>query len=195
VRDATRRFITILSLLASGLLGSAAASAHGGEDHGDEGKPRPAPAFTAAPRATAQSEEFELVAVLEEGPSGVRQLTVTLDRFATNEPVAGAKLEIDAEGQSTIAPETAPGVYVAKLAALAKAGPGTKLPLTISVEAGDDADLLTTTLDIPAPATAAEAHSHGWEEYASWTAGAVIALMALALLVVRRLRQQGIEGQ
>lgn len=176
----------VLSLLASGLLlGSSTASAHGGEDHGDAAHATPLPAMAAAPRADAQSDEFELVAVLEEGG----QMRLTLDRFATNAPVVGAKLEVDGNGQNAVATETSPGVYVAKLGALAGAAPGTKLPLTISIETGDSADLLMATLEIPAPVAGGVTHVRGWSETVTWLLSAVFGLAAVALLIARRNRQ------
>ncbi len=184
----TKRIIMVLSVLALGPLGSGVARAHGGEDHGDEAK-APAPTVAIAPRAIAQSEDFELVAVLEgEKPEG-RRLSLFLDRFATNEPIVGAKLEVDGAGQNVVAKETRPGVYVAPFGVSANAAPGTKLPLTISIEAGDSADLLTTTLEIPASPDSAAAHAHGRGEIVSWFAGAALGLAAIALLIVRRRRQ------
>ena len=92
------RLTALLCLHVVSLMGSSLALAHGGEDHGDEGK-SPAPTTAIAPRASAQSDDFDLVAVLEAGePQGAR-LYITLDRFKTNEPVVGAKLEVDAGGQ------------------------------------------------------------------------------------------------
>ena len=70
----------VLALLLAGN-----AFAHGGEDHGDGAAATPAAAVEAGPRATAASEDFELVA-LTQGD----KLLIYLDRFATNEPVAGA---------------------------------------------------------------------------------------------------------
>lgn len=181
----THRLFVLLCLLAAGLLGSPVARAHGGEDHGDEGK-GPAPTTAIAARALAQSDDFELVAVLDEGPSKSRSLRITLDQFKTNEPVVGAKLEVDAGGQNFPAKEQSPGVYGVELAALSGLVPGAKLPLTISVETADSADLLTTTLDIPALAPSAAAHSHGRSEYAAWATGFAVALAAAVLLVMRR---------
>ncbi|WP_374595558.1 hypothetical protein [Aquabacterium sp.] len=182
------RFTALLSLLVAGLLGSSLANAHGGEDHGDESK-IPAPATAVAPRASAQSDDFELVAVLNAGqPQGPR-LSIFVDRFKTNEPVVGAKLEVDAGGQSVPIKEESPGIYVAQLAALSSVAPGAKLALTISVEAGDTSDLLTTPLDIPASATDGPAHAHSRAEFAVWIAGAAIAVAAVGLLFVRRRRQ------
>lgn len=190
------RIVIVMGLLAMGalgVLGSTAASAHGGEDHGDEAK-APAPTVAIAPRAVAQSEDFELVAVLEEGKPGGGQLSLSLDRFATNEPIVGAKLEIEGDGQNVVAKETSPGVYVAPFAVPANAALRTKLPLTISIEAVDSADLLTTTLEIPAPPDSAAAHIHSRGEVAIWLGGAMLGLAAVVLQVVRRRRQrQGVK--
>ena len=51
--------------------------------------PEPMPAVTAAPRAVATTEEFEVVAVVEG-----KHLMVYVDRFASNEPVAKAKVSM-----------------------------------------------------------------------------------------------------
>lgn len=183
-----KKIMVVLSLLTMGPFGSTGASAHGGEDHGDEAKAL-APAVAIAPRAIAQSEDFELVAVLEEAKPEGRRLSLFLDRFATNEPIVGAKLEVDEGGTNVVAKETSPGVYVVPFGVPTNAAPGTKLPLTISIEAGDSADLLTTTLEIPAPSASVAAHVHGWGEIAAWLTGTVIGLAAVALLIVRRRRQ------
>ena len=180
--------IVVLSFLVLGALGSTGASAHGGEDHGDEAK-APAPTVGIAPRAIAQSEDLELVAVVEEAKPEGRRLSLFLDRFATNEPIVGAKLEVDGGGQNVVAKEIRPGVYVAPFGALVNAAAGTKLPLTIAIEAGDSADLLTTTLEISAPPGGATAHVHRWAEIVTWLAGGVLGLVAIALLIVRRRRQ------
>ena len=66
---------------------SAASSAHEGHDHGPEPKPAQA---DASPRGGGASDKFEVVAVAQG-----EQLVIYLDRFATNEPVRGAKIEIE----------------------------------------------------------------------------------------------------
>ena len=77
--------------LAALLWGCAASPtwAHDGEDHGTG--PAPAPTVATAPRAVAQTDAFELVATLDG-----QTLTLTLDHFATNEPVANAQIELEA---------------------------------------------------------------------------------------------------
>ncbi len=182
------RFTALLSLLVAGLLGSSLANAHAGEDHGEESK-SPEPTTAVAPRASVQSDDFELVAVLNAGqPQGPR-LSIFVDRFKTNEPVVGAKLEVDAGGESFPIKEESPGIYVAQLATQSSVAPGAKLPLTISVDAGDTSDLLSTTLDIPAAATEGPAPAHNKAEWSVWGGAAAIAVAAAGLLFVRRRRQ------
>lgn len=183
------RFFALFSVLIVSLLASGLARAHGGEDHGEESK-SPVPALAVAPRAQAQSDDFELVAVLDAGPAQNRRLWLIVDRFKTNEPVLGAKLEVDAGGQSVSAKEESPGIYVVWLAALSSAAPGATLPLTISVDAGDTSDLLITTLDIPALTPSETVHGHTMAEFAVWAASAVVAGVAVAVLIVRRRRQK-----
>ncbi|MCL4801524.1 MAG: hypothetical protein KJ025_18175, partial [Burkholderiales bacterium] len=74
-------------LLVTIALASAGASAHEGHDHAAEPT---APRAAAAPRAEGATPDFEVVAVLE----GER-LVVHLERYATNEPVVGAQVEVD----------------------------------------------------------------------------------------------------
>ncbi len=153
-----------------------AAFAHGGEDHG---APAPAVGQSVAPRAVASSEEFEAVAVLEG-----KKLVLYLDRFASNAPVVGAKVEIEGGGLKGAAAETSPGVYAMDAAAIVPA----KHPLTVSIEAGDSADLLSATLDV-APPPAGVAPAHGWGELLVWRGSGALALVGGVLLAIRR-RQQ-----
>jgi hypothetical protein len=94
----------------------------------------PAPGMAGAsdccsPRTSAQSEEFELVAVLAEG-----KLTLYLDRYADNAPVPDAEVEVESGAFKAVAAQVAPGVYTVPGQAFAQPG---KHPLTISVQAGD----------------------------------------------------------
>ena len=157
-----------------------AAHAHGDEDHG--AAPPPV-TQSMAPRAVAATEEFEVVAVLED-----KHLLVYVDRHASNEPVVGAKVEVEGAGLQGVAAESAPGVYLMNLAA---ALPPAKHGLTISIEAGDSADLLTATLDTSLAAPAA-AHAHAWSEWIVWGLAALLLLVSAALLAARRRKQKGL---
>jgi LPXTG-motif cell wall-anchored protein len=64
------------------------------------------------------------------------------------------------------------------------AQPGRHL-LTISVQAGEAADLLTAALDLAPPAAGVE-HAHGWGEWAVWGASGVLLLAGAGLVAVRR---------
>ena len=149
--------------------------AHGGEDHGDGAVP--AMAGAAAPRAAAQTEEFELVAVLAEG-----RLTLYLDRYADNAPVSDAEIEIESGAMKAVAAQIAPGVYAAPGEAFAKPG---KYPLTVSVQAGESADLISAALEIAEPATAAGSAQAG-RARAAWAAAAALLLAGAALVALRR---------
>jgi hypothetical protein len=127
-------FIFVLALLLG--LCTEAVRAHEGEDHGP---PAVVNARALLPRVTAHSELFELVGVLE--PGG--RLLLWLDATPTNAPVEGAVVEVEGAGANGKAAEVSPGVYELKLAqALA---PGAH-PLTFTVQAGRDMDLLGAPL-------------------------------------------------
>ena len=129
------------------------------------------------PRAAAATEEFEVVTSLEG-----KKLVVYVDRFASNEPVAQAKVEIEGAGLNAVASETTPGTYVVDVATSL---PPAKHPLTISIEAGDSIDLLTATLDTSVSVTT-EVHTHGWSEWIVWGISGALLLMTGILLAVRR---------
>jgi len=141
--------IRLLAGLALGLLVSAQTPALAHAGHDDEAPAAAAPAG-AAPRTEAASAEFELVGIVKG-----QALVITLDRFATNEPVTDGAIEV-AEGDSTVTAKVQEdGTYL--LAAPWVGRPG-KHDLTFTVTAGDTADLLTATLDVPeAPHAAAVA--------------------------------------
>lgn len=165
------------TVLVSAMLASASwvAAAHGGEDHG--GETPAAISIPLAPRAYAQTEDFELVAQLQ-GTT----LNITLDRFSTNVPVADAQIEVESgTAFKAQAQQISPGVYTVNADALAAPG---KYVLSFSVQTNDAADLLATTLDISAPAQAL-AHVHGWTEWTAWIVSGVVMAAGLALVVVR----------
>lgn len=172
-----RSFLISITLALSGM-------AHGGGDssdghtHGEAVKPEMS--VDIAPRTSAQTDEFELVAVKED-----KKLTLYLDRFATNEPVADAEIEVESGALKAVAVQVAPGVY--SLPGEVFAEPG-KYPLTISVQAGASADLLTATLDLAPPAVGV-AHARGWDTWAVWGASGTLLLSGAGLVAVRRRKQ------
>lgn len=164
----------LLALLALAVLPSATWP-HGGEDHSHD-TTAVAPADL-APRAFAQSEEFELVAVLAEG-----KLILYLDRYADNAPVPDAEIEVESGTFKAVATQVAPGLYAVPGQAFARPD---KYSLTISVQAGDASDLLTTALVISAPVAGIE-HLPSWDERAVWGAAGVLLLAGAGLVAVRR---------
>lgn len=171
----------VLMTVALSALAHAGGDASDGHSHGEATKP----SMTAdiGPRASAQTEEFELVAVLEGG-----KLTLYLDRFATNEPVADAQVEVESGTLKAAAIQAAPGVY--SLPGEAFANPG-KYPLAISVQAGDSADLLSVTLDLSRAVTSAApaagaAPVISWGNWAVGGAAGALLLCGAALVAVRR---------
>src|SRR5690349_21537933 len=78
------------------------ASAHEGHDHAEQ----PPVSAGALPRGEADSNSFELVAIVR-GES----LEIYLDRFATNEPVTGATLEVESPDGPVKATAGSDGTY------------------------------------------------------------------------------------
>ncbi len=154
----------------------------GGDSSDGHSHAAPAPLLITAmaPRAIAATEEFEIVAVLEG-----KKLVVYVDRFATNEPVAKAKVWVEGAGLKGLAAETAPGIYVLDVAT---AIPPARHPLTISIEAGDTTDLLTATLDI-SPLAAGVETLDWWRQWIVWIVAGLLLLAGGTLFVVRRHRK------
>ncbi len=153
--------------------------AHEGEEHGEPAASVVATAL--APRAASTTETFELVAVAAN--SG---LVLYLDRFPTNEPVAGAQLDVQSATLNTSARQREPGVY--EIATDHFTRPG-KYPLTIFVQAGDATDLMTATLEVPAPPASdagASDRSRVWKRPAVWGTSGALLLAGVGLVAVRR---------
>lgn len=94
--------VVSLALVAGAATGGGA-RAHEGHSHGAQA---PAPPAQAAPRAEAVSNDFELVAVA----AGDR-VRLYLDRFATNEPVTGADVDVETPDGAVEAKAVGEGVY------------------------------------------------------------------------------------
>lgn len=162
----------IAALIAAASLGlPPAVRAGDGHDHGEAA---PVASGAALPRFAAVSETFELVGIV----SG-KQITLYLDRTADNAPVTDAQIELEIGGAKLKA-EKHGDAYEVTLAAEPKPG---VLPITATVTAGKETDLLAGELDIHEEAHAEEAmHAHGWKEYAGWAAGAIAALIVVILI-------------
>lgn len=152
-----------------------------GHDHG----PAAAPAATgpALPRLAAESELFELVGVLDG-----RRLTLYLDRSDDNAPVLGAQIELEIAGAKFVAQKHSEEADAYEIVLPADPKPEL-LPVTATITAGADIDLLAGELDLQAhtdDAAHAHAHAHTWQEFGLWAGGAAAGLAAL-IVIGRRL--------
>ncbi len=150
----------------------------GGPGH-DHGATPSAVSATLAPRIEAQSESFELLAVLESG-----KLTIYLDHFATNEPVSNARIEIESGAFKAVAEPGAGSIYTAPGEAFVTPG---QYPLVFTIQAADNSDLLNGTLTVPQP-TGQSTHGHDWTEWLIWIVSGVVAVFGAAWLLLRRKR-------
>jgi membrane fusion protein, heavy metal efflux system len=152
------------------------ASAHEGHDHGP---PPPEPTTQVlAPRASAESADFELVAVLEEA-----RILVYLDAFATNEPIEDAALELETGSFQAKARHLGQGVYEIPPGPLAEPG---RHELIFTVQTPTAADLLLGSLDVPregGTAASDRPEAPTWYESPPVLQGAV-AILSLCVLVL-----------
>ncbi|EWS56596.1 MULTISPECIES: hypothetical protein [unclassified Methylibium] len=157
------RALSVMALAALLLVANAPALAAPGA-HGPNGEHLDGPttmrAASALPRVEAKSETFELVAELR-----ASELAIVVDRYESNEPVLGAKLEVESGTLKAVAAFRAEqGDYAVTDAALLKAlaAPG-EHGLVFTLVAGSDSDLLDGTLMSSAGrvATAAAKDDHG----------------------------------
>lgn len=172
----------LCAVIGMGLVTSLWASpgAHGPNGEHLDGPVQTAGAAQAAPRFEAQSDTFELVARLQGG-----ELSMLINRYASNEPVLNAEVEVEAGGHKAKAPFHADlGDYAvddkAMLDALAVAGDHAVI---VTILAGADTDLLDGTLVTHPVADARDADHHGVTGL-SITAWIVVAALAVALLIV-----------
>ena len=164
-----------VALLCAALFSAWPAWSGEGHDHGDAA---PATVGQALPRFAAVSETYELVGVL----SG-KQITLYLDRFGDNRPVRDAQIEIEIGSTKFKAEKQGEDEYEVLLPEAPKPG---VLPITATVTAGNEADLLAGELDIHEEAHAEDAvKAHSWTKYVGWASGGVAAL-ALLLWGMRR---------
>ncbi|KRB31271.1 hypothetical protein [Acidovorax sp. Root70] len=176
-----------LSLLGAGLAvlvlaGTPSYAAPGA--HGPNGEHLDAPAQAGTnsgpvPSFEARSEAFELVGRLQGG-----ELSILINRFATNEPVLNATVEVETSNLKAPAKFHADmGDYAIDDANMLKvlAGPGDH-PIVITVLAGNDSDLLDGTLTVAGAALDDHGHSHddGHAHGLSRTVWLALALVVLA---------------
>ncbi|CAG1012700.1 hypothetical protein BURC_00236 [Burkholderiaceae bacterium] len=165
------------ALLLSNAPALAAPGAHGPNGEHLDG-PSTVRTASALPRVEAQSETFELVAEMRPG-----ELAIVVDRYETNEPVLGARLEVESGVLKAVAAFRAEqGDYVVSEAAMLKAlaQPG-EHGLVFTLVAGKDSDLLDGTMISTRDGGAAAANDHGHDtdhelERAAWVGAGITAL-------------------
>jgi hypothetical protein len=167
------------------LLASAPARADAGHDHGAAPA---APSGPALPRFTAVSDTFELVGVLDG-----KSLTLYLDRFADNAPVPQATLELDIGGTTVKAEPHGEGLFEVQLADVPAPG---VLPITATVIAGNETDLLAGELDIHADAHEDAAAPRNWRRIVGFGMAGLAAVAVLIALArrARTARTQSVGG-
>jgi membrane fusion protein, heavy metal efflux system len=157
-----------------------------GHDHGDAA---PTAVGVGSPRVASHSDLFELVGIVDKG-----EMTVYLDRYASNEPVLGAKIEVQAGAVTAAALAQADGTYRFAHPVLTQVG---SLPVSFTVIAGNQSDLLAGDLEIADP-HASHAHDEAanqwfgglsWLAYVGAGAIAALALLAAAFMAARRMRR------
>lgn len=156
--------------------------------HGPDGEHLDAPSGQIGgailPRLEANSDLFELVAELKGG-----QLRIYLDRYASNEPVADASVEVELDNFKALAAyQATAGHYLLEAPDFLEAlGTPGEHPLVFTILAGDDADLLNGMLDTR---RADAGHDHGHSHALEWTAWGVGGLLASGLVIVALRRRQ-----
>ena len=139
------------------LMLNTSAWSHDGHDHGDDDKPTVA-AEISNPRFAVETSLFQLV-----GEAHGEVLTLYLDTFDTNAPVAGAVVNVSAGADDQVADEHSSGTYQISGDWVATSG---QHDLIISITAGEDADLLLAELIVPEPtAVPSKTVSTWWENY------------------------------
>jgi hypothetical protein len=176
----------ITLLMAANTSSLAGPGAHGPNGEHLDG-PATMRAASALPRVEAKSESFELVAELR--PS---ELAIMVDRFETNEPVLGAKVEVESGPLKVVAAfRGEQGDYAITDAGMLKAlaAPG-EHGLVFTLVVGKEGDLLDGTLVstagrvVTATAKDKHGHTHGGDDHghnhelerAAWIGAGIAAL-------------------
>lgn len=170
-------FRTLGLALVLGLTAISPMSALAGDGH-DHGEAPAAAAGAAMPRFAATSDLFELVGVLDG-----QKLALYLDHAGDNTPVKDAQLELEVSDVRVPLTRVADGEYQALLASPLAEG---VTPVTATVVAGKDTDLLAGEIDVHAAALA-HAEPSVWASRTTLIAAAVVVLLlALSVWAARR---------
>jgi cobalt-zinc-cadmium efflux system membrane fusion protein len=157
--------------------------AHEGHDHEEEAPPAATPVDAARPTNELSSELYEAL-ILDHGD----HLDIYLDRYDTNEPVTGAKLSVEVgDAAAVLAEEETPAMYTLSITPLA---PGAAVPITLTISAAPGDDLLGGTLENPVEAEVSLGSRLGAWWAAGWPWGLGLILLAVVVVVGRRLLGQ-----
>ncbi|CAG9167218.1 hypothetical protein CURE108131_04095 [Cupriavidus respiraculi] len=132
--------------------------AHGPEGDHDHAAADAAAAQGQQPVIEAHTEMFELVGTLAAG-----ELSVMVDRYATNDPVTEGTLEVEFNGiraSGKLHADAGDFAFTDEALLRALREPGTH-PLVFTLVAGGDSDLMEGTLQVAADAHAQERWLHG----------------------------------
>lgn len=156
-----------------------------GHDHSHDEAPA-ASEGTASPRFEAHSDLFEAVGILEGNT-----LSLFIDRYADNAPVFDATAELESgEVKATGDFHEEHGDYSFDGASFANPG---SYPITLTITAGDEIDILAANLVIPEEAHHSdEAHL---ERPVIWGIAALILLLALAWIASRLIKRRNAGGK
>lgn len=166
------------------------AQADEGHDHGEAPVAAESPA---QPRFTAESEDFELVGVLQG-----QRITMYLDRKASNEPVTQASVELELAGQTLQARTSPDGTFEVDLPRPLAEG---SVPVSATVVVGESSDLLAAEIDVHGDEHGDE-HAHEgaapltWRRWLPWGGAALVVVAVVVGLMAfmgrqRRLRTGG----
>jgi hypothetical protein len=165
--------------LACALSGTARSGGDSSDGHSHAEPEKPVVSVDVAPRASAQSEEFELVAVLAS-----KKLTLYLDRYASNAPVAEARIELESGAVKIVAAQTEPGVYAVPGEPFSRPG---KYPLVFSIQTAESADLLTATLEVIKPVSElTKPVIKTQDKRLVWGAAGALLLAGIGVVMMRR---------
>jgi hypothetical protein len=148
-------FRCLLRIVAAGALLAAGAplAAHEGHDHAEPVAAGTQPAAASGPATSGASvpgpgrAAVELTSELYEAvvESHGDHLDIWLDRYDTNEPVAGARVAVAiGDAAEVFAAEESPGQYTVAITPVA---PGTAVPVTLTIRAAAGEDLLGGVLE------------------------------------------------
>jgi cobalt-zinc-cadmium efflux system membrane fusion protein len=132
----------VIAAVSAAILTISALSAHAHEGHEGEPEARPTAASTTA-RGEAVSASFEVVAIARG-----QELLIYLDRFASNEPVEDAAVEVETPSGPAAAKAEAGGLYRLEAPWLSKPG---RFELILTITAADLVDVLPLTLETATP--------------------------------------------